>query len=66
MAIRYDILYSQTRKSQTETKRFERRHAMKQKVCKAMQVMIAVTMEDIGFFLISGLALVIILKLACA
>ena len=38
---------------------------MKQKVCKAMQVMIAVTIEDIAFFLISGLALVIILKLAC-
>ena len=37
---------------------------MKQKVCKAMQLMIAVTMEDIAFFLISGLALVIILKLA--
>ena len=45
---------------------FERRHAMKQKVCKAMQVMIAVTMEDIAFFLISGLALAVILKLACA
>ena len=38
---------------------------MKQKVCKAMQLMIAVTMEDIAFFLISGLALVIILKLTC-
>ena len=38
---------------------------MRQKVCKAMQLMIAVTMEDIAFFLISGLALVIILKLAC-
>ena len=63
MANRYDILYSQKRKSQTG---FERRYAMKQKVCKAMQVMIAVTMEDIAFFLISGLALVIILRLACA
>lgn len=39
---------------------------MKQKVCRAMQIMLAVTMEDIAFFLISGLALVIILRLACA
>ena len=39
---------------------------MKQKVCKAMQVMIAVTMEDVGFFIIGGLALAVILKLACA
>ena len=39
---------------------------MKQKVGKAMQIMIAVTMEDIGFFLISGIALAVILKLACA
>ncbi len=38
---------------------------MKQKVCHAMQIMLAVTMEDIAFFLISGLALVILLKLAC-
>lgn len=66
MANRYGILYSQTRKSQIKTNRLERRYAMKQKVCKAMQVMIAVTMEDIAFFLISGLALAIILKLACA
>ena len=53
-------------KVKPETNRFERRHAMKQKVCKAMQLMIAVTMEDLGFFLICGLALAIILKLACA
>ena len=39
---------------------------MKQKVCKAMQIMIAVTMDDLGFFLICGLALAVILKLACA
>ena len=39
---------------------------MKQKVCHAMQIMLAVTMEDIAFFLISGLALAVILKLACA
>jgi len=39
---------------------------MKQKVCHVMQIMLAVTMEDIGFFLISGLAIAIILKLACA
>ena len=39
---------------------------MKQKVGKAVQIMIAVTMEDIGFLLISGIALAIILKLACA
>ena len=39
---------------------------MKQKVGKAVQLMIAVTMEDIAFFLISGLALAVILKLACA
>ena len=63
MANRYDILYSQKRKSQTG---FERRYAMKQKVCRAMQIMLAVTMEDIAFFLISGLALAVILKLACA
>jgi hypothetical protein len=39
---------------------------MKQKVGKAVQLMIAVTMEDIGFFIIGGLALAVILKLACA
>ena len=39
---------------------------MKQKVEKAMQVMIAITMEDLGFFLICGLALALILRLACA
>lgn len=38
---------------------------MKQKVCHAMQIMLAVTLEDIVFFIISGLALAIILKLAC-
>ena len=37
---------------------------MKQKVCKAVQVMFAVTMEDFGFFIICGIALAIILKLA--
>ena len=52
-------------KVKSKPNRFERRYAMKQKVCKAVQVMFAVTMEDIAFFLISGLALVIILKLAC-
>ena len=62
MAKRDDILYSQTRKSQTN---FERRHAMKQKVCKAMQLIIAVTMEDIAFFIICGIALFTLLKLAC-
>lgn len=39
---------------------------MKRKVNQAVQLMIAVTMEDIAFFLISGLALAVILKLACA
>ena len=39
---------------------------MKQKVCKAVQVMFAVTMEDLGFFIIAGIALAVILKLACA
>ena len=38
---------------------------MKQKVCKAMQLMIAVTMEDIAFFIICGIALFTLLKLAC-
>ena len=38
---------------------------MKQKVCKAMQVMLAVTMEDLGFFIICGIALFSLLKLAC-
>ena len=36
---------------------------MKQKLGKAMWLMLAVTMEDIGFFVISGIALAIILKL---
>ena len=44
---------------------FERRHTMKQKVCKAVQVIIAVTMEDIAFFIICGIALFTLLKLAC-
>ena len=52
--------------SDPKQQRTTRRHAMKQKVCHAMQVMIAVTMEDIAFFVISGIALAIILKLACA
>jgi hypothetical protein len=39
---------------------------MKQKVCHAMQIMLAVTMEDVGFFLVCGIALAVILKLACA
>ena len=39
---------------------------MKQKVGKAVQLMIAVTMEDIGFFIASGIALAILLRLACA
>jgi len=38
---------------------------MKQKVCKAVQVMFAVTMEDLGFFVICGIALFILIKLAC-
>ena len=38
---------------------------MKQKVCKAVQVMFAVTMEDIAFFIICGIALFTLLKLAC-
>ena len=50
---------------QSYSNRFERRHAMKQKVGKAVQLMIAVTMEDIGFFIACGIALVILLKLAC-
>ena len=53
-------------KVKSEPKRFERRHAMKQKVGKAVQLMIAVTMEDLGFFIVGGIALAIILKLACA
>ena len=44
---------------------FERRHTMKQKVCKAVQVMFTVTMEDLGFFVICGIALFILIKLAC-
>jgi hypothetical protein len=39
---------------------------MKQKVEKAVQLMIAVTMEDIGFFITCGIALAVILKLASA
>ena len=38
---------------------------MKQKVCKAVQVMFAVTTEDLGFFVICGIALFILIKLAC-
>jgi len=52
-------------KDKSYSNRFERRHAMKQKVEKAVQLMIAVTMEDIGFFIACGIALVILLKLAC-
>ncbi len=52
-------------KVKSYSNRFERRHAMKQKVEKAVQLMIAVTMEDIGFFIACGIALVILLKLAC-
>ena len=53
-------------KVKSQTNRFERRHAMKQKVEKAVQLMIAVTMEDIGFFIACGIALAVILKLAWA
>lgn len=52
-------------KVKSYSNRFERRHAMKQKVGKAVQLMIAVTMEDIGFFIACGIALAILLKLAC-
>ncbi len=38
---------------------------MKEKVGKAVQLMIAITMEDIGFFIACGIALAVILKLAC-
>lgn len=54
-----------TRKHGKVKPNFERRHTMKQKVCKAVQVMIAVTMEDIAFFIICGIALFTLLKLAC-
>ncbi len=54
-----------TRKHEKVKPNFERRHTMKQKVCKAVQVMIAVTMEDIAFFIICGIALFTLLKLAC-
>ena len=37
---------------------------MKQKVCKAMRVLLTVTMENLGFVITWGLGLVIILKLA--
>ena len=37
---------------------------MKQKVCHAMQIMFAVTREDLGFFITCGIALAVILKLA--
>ena len=53
-------------KSQISLTRIERIHAMKQKVGKAVQLVLAVTMEDIGFFLICGIALAVILKLASA
>ncbi len=53
-----------TRKHEKVKPNFERRHTMKQKVCKAVQVMFAVTMEDFGFFIIWGLALAVLLKLA--
>ena len=52
-------------KVKSYSNRFERRHAMKQKVGKAVQLMIAVTREDIGFFIACGIALVVLLKLAC-
>ena len=61
------IYYTRKRgKVKPKTNHFERRHAMKQRVCKAMQIMIAVTLEDIGFFITCGIALAVILKLACA
>ena len=53
-------------KVKSKPNRFERKHTMKQKVGKAVQLMIAVTMEDIGFFITCGIALAVILKLACA
>ena len=67
MAIRYGILYTQTREmsSQINPEPNQRRHAMKEKVGKAVQLMIAITMEDIGFFIACGIALAVILKLAC-
>ena len=37
---------------------------MKQKLCKAMQIMLTVTMENLGFVITWGLGLAIILKLA--
>ncbi len=38
---------------------------MKQKIEKAAQLVLAVTREDYGFFIIWALALAILLKLAC-
>ena len=37
---------------------------MKQKIEKAAQLVLAVTKEDYGFFIIWGLALAVLLKLA--
>ena len=53
-------------KSQISLTRIERIHAMKQKVGKTIQLMLAITMEDLGFFLACGIALAVIFKLACA
>ena len=53
-------------KCQIKTEPNQRRRTMKEKVGKAVQLMIAVTMEDIGFFITCGIALAVILKLACA
>ena len=38
---------------------------MKEKTLNALHVLLDITMEDLGFFITSGIALAIILKLAC-
>ena len=39
---------------------------MKEKTLNALHILLDVTTDDLGFFITSGIALAIILKLACA
>ena len=38
---------------------------MKEKTLNAIHILLAVTMEDLGFFVICGIAFFILIKLAC-
>lgn len=38
---------------------------MKEKTLNALHILFSITMEDLGFFITCGIALAVILKLAC-